>query len=212
MRLRPRTGAMGDAIEGEQLERFALAGGEAVMFDKTVALDPMIGVIGTAPCGNADGEGIDTCTPGTHGGNMDVRLITAGSTLYLPVNAPGALLSMGDVHALMGDGEVAICGLECSAEVDVRVRLIKGRAFGWPVLRARDGSWHVLASAFTLDEAAKIARYALLDFLAARTACSANQLVMLMSVVGQLQICQVVDPLMTVRMGVPANAFLDLDF
>ena len=68
----------------------------------------MIGVIGTAPA-----EGTISCgTPDAHGGNMDTKIITEGTTLLLPVNVPGALLAMGDLHAGMGDGEVGISGLE----------------------------------------------------------------------------------------------------
>ena len=62
---------------------------------------PQIGVIGTAPAK----EGVPAITPGSHGGNMDCRRIRQGSVLYLPVSVPGALLSVGDLHALMGDGE-----------------------------------------------------------------------------------------------------------
>lgn len=82
--------------------------GDKIRFDDTLLLDccPMIGVIGTAPAG----EGIATSVPDVHGGNMDCRKIGAGTVLYLPVAVPGALLSMGDLHALMGDGEVLAAG------------------------------------------------------------------------------------------------------
>ncbi len=60
-------------------------------------------------------------TPMDHGGNMDCTQIKAGTTLYLPVYVPGALLSMGDLHAVMGDGEVCGCGLEIEGMVTVRV-------------------------------------------------------------------------------------------
>ncbi len=203
MCVRPDAGAMAKAVSEREQVFFPLVNGCADMFGHTLALDPMIGVIGVAPLG----EGVDNETPGTHGGNMDCRMITAGSTLYLPVAAPGALLSMGDVHALMGDGEVAVCGLECASEIDARVRVLDVAVARWPVLRAKNGFWYVLASAKTLDEAAELARYEMLDVLQRRTNLSDNQLVMLLSVVGQLEICQIVDPLMTVRMGVPESAF-----
>ena len=57
--------------------------------------------------------------------NMDCKKITAGSTLYLPVNVDGGLLSMGDIHALMGDGEVFICGLETAGEITVKISVLK---------------------------------------------------------------------------------------
>ena len=97
--------------------------GDKIRFDDTLLLDccPMIGVIGTAPAG----EGIATSVPDVHGGNMDCRKIGAGTVLYLPVAVPGALLSMGDLHALMGDGEVFGCGLEIAGTVTVRVSVLK---------------------------------------------------------------------------------------
>jgi len=86
-----------------------------------VPLDPFPGVIGVAP--GEDGEH-DTLPPRSVGGNMDVKHLTAGSTLYLPVEAEGALFSTGDCHAAQGDGEVCVTGIEApmfvTARFDVR--------------------------------------------------------------------------------------------
>ena len=79
---------------------------------------PMVGVIGVAPESGA----VSTMTPMNHGGNMDCTRIEAGCSLYLPVTAPGALLAMGDLHAIMGDGEVGNCGVEIGGRVTVRAR------------------------------------------------------------------------------------------
>ena len=108
-----------------------------ILFDDVLELDvdPMIGVIGTAPEGE---EGIPTITPGKHGGNMDCKKITAGSIIYLPVNVDGGLLSMGDIHALMGDGEVFICGLETAGEVTVKVSVLKNTKLPVPFLYSRE--------------------------------------------------------------------------
>ena len=65
----------------------------------------MIGVLGTAP----ELEVFSNAWPGPHGGNMDVQEVCPGATVYLPVNVPGALLHIGDVHAIQGDGEIN-CG------------------------------------------------------------------------------------------------------
>ena len=79
-----------------------------------VPLRPFCGVMGVAPA--EDGE-FRTRPPGPFGGNMDVRELCTGATLYLPVLNPGALFSAGDAHAAQGDGEVCINGIECPAEV-----------------------------------------------------------------------------------------------
>lgn len=95
----------------------------------TTPLQPMIGCLGVAP---ADGEAISTATSGPHGGNMDYRGVCEGVRLLFPVGAPGALFFLGDVHAAQGDGEIAGTGVEISAEVTFRVRIVKGRRIGWP--------------------------------------------------------------------------------
>lgn len=85
---------------------------------------PMVGVIGTAPAGDP----LFTAHPGAHGSNIDLNAIAVGATVWLPVRVPGALLSIGDVHAAMGDGEVCGTGIEINGEVTVRVDLEKGGA------------------------------------------------------------------------------------
>ncbi len=97
--------------------------------DWSVPLQPMIGCFGVAP---ANGEMISTATSGRHGGNMDYRRFGEGSIAYFPVAVAGALFCLGDVHAAQGDGEIAGTGIETSAEVEFVVRVLKGRAIGWP--------------------------------------------------------------------------------
>lgn len=178
---------------------------QTVQFDDrlTIRLDPMIGVIGTAPAG----DGVATDTPGSHGGNMDCRRITAGSTLYLPVNVPGGLLSMGDIHAIMGDGEVFICGLETGGRVTVRVSTVKGRQAAilpTPFL-SHGNRIMTIQSAKTLDEAGDMAAKAMKDFVKAAAGKDNFEAGMLMSLLADMAVCQVVDPLKTVRMEFPLN-------
>ncbi len=93
---------------------------------------PMIGTIGTAP-----EMGSPTTGPaGPHGGNMDIKEVTQGNTVYLPVFVPGALLHLGDVHAAQGDGELCGTALEMPATVTIQVDLIKGKAIRGPRIRS----------------------------------------------------------------------------
>ena len=195
MRISDRGGLMRDRVTKRTVRAVPLEGGTARLGGVEVPLRPMIGVIGVAP---AEGS-IDTETPGPHGGNMDTRLITAGSTVYLPVRREGALLALGDVHAAMGDGEIAICGLECPAEVTLRLSVIPGVAEPWPIVRDTEGGLSVVASAGTLDEASKMAADAMHDYLLRRTAVDGDELILLMSLLCHLEISQVVDPLVTAR-------------
>lgn len=83
---------------------------------------PMLGVIGVAPEGTTY---VPTMPAGIHGGNLDDRMNGIGSTIYLRVNHPGALLSVGDMHASQGDGEICGCGVEISGEVQMSCRVLK---------------------------------------------------------------------------------------
>nr|WP_276946221.1 acetamidase/formamidase family protein [Eisenbergiella massiliensis] len=170
--------------------------GDKIRFDDTLLLDccPMIGVIGTAPAG----EGIATSVPDVHGGNMDCRKIGAGTVLYLPVAVPGALLSMGDLHALMGDGEVFGCGLEIAGTVTVRVSVLKENPIPTPFLITRDAVI-TIQSAATVFEAGKTAARLMEEFVRRVTGLEEVKSEMLMSLVSHMSVCQIVNPLMTAR-------------
>lgn len=176
--------------------------GDKIRFDDTLLLDccPMIGVIGTAPAG----EGIATSVPDVHGGNMDCRKIGAGTVLYLPVAVPGALLSMGDLHALMGDGEVFGCGMEIAGTVTVRVSVLKENPIPTPFLITRDAVI-TIQSAATVFEAGKTAARLMEEFVRRVTGLEEVKSEMLMSLVSHMSVCQIVNPLMTARVEFPRN-------
>ncbi len=163
---------------------------------------PMIGVIGVAPAG----EDVPCGTPGPHGGNMDTRLIGEGATIFLPVQVPGALLSAGDLHAAMGDGEVAVTGVEVAGAVTLHVDLRKDLALTEPALEDGDVV-ATIASAKTLDAAAATATSAMADLLHTRLGLTLADAVMLMSAVGQVRVSQMVDPLRTARFEMPKPAY-----
>lgn len=188
-------------------------GREGFWFDEKLWLDcdTMIGVIGTAPAG----EGIPTITPGSHGGNMDCSRITAGTTLYLPVNVPGALLSIGDLHARMGDGELLICGLETAGMVVVRVSVLPGEKHE-TLFKALPLLWTetevmTIQSAPSLEEASLLAARAMERFLAGTAGLDDVKAGMAMSLLGNLVICQIVNPLFTVRCALPLEVLETYD-
>ena len=173
-----------------------------------IPLNPMIGVIGVAP---ESGKSINAGTPGHHGGNMDNKMVTEGATIYFPVAVDGALFAMGDLHAAMGDGEIGVSGLEIPAEVTVTLELIKEKAQTEPVLEDRD-YWSVIVSRESLDQAASDATETMFLFLKERVGMSDPDLTILMSLAGQLQFCQVVDPLKTVRFVIPKGYLGQIEF
>ena len=166
---------------------------------------PMIGVIGVAPAGVP----VKTITPMDHGGNMDCTKIEEGAVLYLPVFAEGALLSAGDFHAVMGEGEVANCGLEIEGRVQLKLDVLKDFPIKWPVIENEE-QWIVIAYAETLDEAAEKASKQMFRFLSEQFGLCAVDAGMLIDMLGNLIVCQIVNPMKTVRMEIPKWAIAKL--
>src|SRR5436190_2781168 len=157
-------------------------------------LRPMLGCVGLAP---ARKEAISTATPGPYGGNMDYAWLNTGVTLMLPVNEPGALLFMGDGHARQGEGEVAGTGLETSMDVDFTVRLVKGKAIGWPRMETATHIL-VLGSARPLLEAFQIASAELQRWLQTDYGYTERGAQTFMGQTTEYEVANVVDPAFTV--------------
>jgi acetamidase/formamidase len=173
-----------------------------------VPLRPFCGVMGVAP---AESGEFRTRPPGNFGGNMDVRDLVAGSTLYLPVLNQSALFSAGDVHAAQGDGEVCINGIECPADVSLRFKLHKQRQLGGPLVEAANttaysgskGAWIVVESGTDTMAAARAATSRMIDLLVAEWGFSPVHAYLLCSVAMDLRLAQVVNrPMITVAASV----------
>ena len=171
-----------------------------VVWDERLSIPvaPMIGVIGVAP----EGEPVNCGTPGKHGGNMDSTAIAAGATLYFPVAVDGALFGCGDMHAVMGDGEVSVSGAEVAGYATVTLTAMPELSVPNPLIE-NDTHFGIIVSAESLDKAAELAVQQMVDLLASRTNESEADLVMLLSLVADVRVCQMVDPEKTVRFMVP---------
>ena len=200
----PEMGFLEKFITDSETKIIPIENNQAV-FNQQIKIDlnPMIGVIGTSP--GKDQKAVPCGTPDSHGGNMDTKVIKEGSTLYLPVRVPGAMLAMGDLHAAMGDGEVVVTGIEIAGEVTVKVDLIKDKDLSDPMVET-DDAFYTIASGTDLDAAAKKASNNMFRFLKERLPLSNNEIAMLMSIICDLQVSQVVDPQKTMRMRVDKEA------
>ncbi|WP_186579950.1 acetamidase/formamidase family protein [Aquibacillus kalidii] len=199
MSVSPGKGVLGDQIEKFETKIIPIRNNKAIFDERLeIPLNPMVGVIGVAPYADPVSNG----TPGSHGGNMDNKMITTGTTLYFPVATDGALFALGDLHAAMGDGEVSVTGIEIAGKVTVTFDIIKQVALANPLLETVD-KIATIASARTLDEAVKISVADMAKLLQGKINLSFSELTMLFSAVGQTEICQVVDPLMTARFVLP---------
>jgi acetamidase/formamidase len=158
-----------------------------------VALNPLLGRVSSGP-------------PGAHAGNLDNKELVAGSTLYLPVHVPGALLSMGDGHGMQGDGEVTLTALETSLRGTVQVTVRKGRRLNWP--RAETPTHYIAMGLHTdLDEAAKLATREMVDFLVTEKRMNRDEAYILCSLAADLHVTQLVDGTKGVHAMVPKSIF-----
>jgi len=167
-------------------------------------VSPIVGVIGVAP----PGEPLPTTVPSQWGGNLDTVDVCAGATVYLPVAVPGAMLCLGDVHALQGDSECCGTGLECAAEVTLSVRRVTQPL--WPHLYlVREDKLMVFAHSEKLDEAAWEVVADMAKLLTELTGLSDTEARRLLSTAGEIRISQIVNPKKTCRAIIPREAIPD---
>lgn len=174
-----------------KLVRFDMRAGTAQFVPGvTLKLAPFFGSIGVAPSPLVGR--ISSGPPGHHTGNLDNKELVAGSTLYVPVHAPGALLSMGDGHAMQGDGEVTLTALETSLRGTVQVTVRKGRRLSWP--RAETPTHYIAMGLHTdLDEAARLATREMVEFLVTEKGMNRDEAYVLCSLAADLHVTQLVD-------------------
>ncbi|MDB4875359.1 MAG: acetamidase [Gemmatimonadetes bacterium] len=159
-----------------------------------VPLAPFLGCLGVAPAG---GEVRTTIVPGNFGGNMDCPEVRAGNTVYLGVNVPGALLSFGDGHYAMGEGEIMGAAIEGAMNVEVYVELIKKLAT--PVPRIENASQVMfVGSGRPLEDAARVAFKSMVNWSRARTKLSEMDAYQFVAQNTKASIIQLVDPEYTV--------------
>jgi len=159
-------------------------------FSVKIPLHPFLGCMGVAPAG---GEARSSIVPAEFGGNMDAPEVSAGNTLYLPVNVPGALLYIGDGHAAMGDGEVAGTAIEVPLRVRLQVEVNKGNRLHWPRFENAD---QIMAVGIyrPLDDALRIAFTQLVAWIHVDYGLSELDAYELLSKVAKIHLTEMVDP------------------
>jgi acetamidase/formamidase len=176
------------------------------------ALRPMLGVVGVAP--RRPGRFAAT-VPTNAGGNIDVKYARVGSRIMLPVFNDGALLSLGDAHALQGDGELSGTAIECEADVTIRVGLIPEGGLTAPVIDTGDVSPDVaepsrvfLGIGPDLFQAAREASMRAVEGVSAALGLEPHVAYALMGTIAELRINEVVDqPNWVVGCMVPSRIF-----
>ncbi len=171
-----------------------------------VKLQPMLGCIGVAPPRD---ETLGSGHLGVYGGNMDFREMREGVTLYLPVFQPGALLYLGDGHALQGDGELPGQGLETSLDVQFTVDVIENNALGQPRLEDDDYVM-VMGVGPSLDDALKQATTGMSRWLAETYRLTPTDIAAVLGTAMQYQIAEVVDSEYNIVAKLPKTALAQI--
>ena len=203
----PGEGAFGSRFDTPTTKMIPVRGNR-FQFNQSLSfpIRPMVGVIGVSP-----EQGAIPCGEiGDHGGNMDATVITKGSKLYFLVRQNGALFGLGDVHAGMGDGEAVICGVEIPAVVRLRFGLISMPQYKplRPIVEQRD-RFITIGHGPTLDDAAQQALDDMIKLVMYKTDMPVAEAAMLISAVGDLKVCQIVDPQKTARVEMPRTVLPD---
>jgi acetamidase/formamidase len=170
-----------------------------------IPLHPFFGSMGDAPP-ETSGR-ISSNPPWIQAGNLDNKDLVAGSTLYIPVHAPGALFEVGDGHAGQGNGEVDITALETSLIGTFQFVVRKDMHLRWP--RAETATHFITMGLHEdLNEATKLAVHEMIDFLMTEKHLSRDDAYMLSSVAADLSITELVDGNKGVHMSIPKNIFV----
>lgn len=177
----------------------------------SVPLKPFQGTLGVAP---PDGwfpplsPGITSSVPpGPHAGNLDLNELSEGSTLFIPVWKPGALIFTGDSHAVQGDGEINLSALETRMK-DMRIQVIlhKQKKFEWPIAETHT-HWIAMGLDKDLNNAMTMAARNAIKFLATRAKISELDAYALLSIGASFRVTQVVDIVRGVHAMIPKSLF-----
>jgi acetamidase/formamidase len=155
-----------------------------------IPLKPFFGSMGVAPAPELGR--VSSNPPGKHAGNMDNKELVAGSTLYIPVFASGALFEIGDGHAAQGDGEVDQTAIETSLRGRLQLTVRKGMSLNFP--RAETATDYIsMAADPDLTRATSLAIQEMVDFLAASRGLTKHEAYQLVSIAGNVAVTQLVD-------------------
>jgi acetamidase/formamidase len=169
-----------------------------------IPLRPFFGSMGVAPPPSAGR--ISSNPPSIHAGNLDNKELVAGTTLFIPVHAPGALFEVGDGHAAQGDGEVDQTAIETSLRGRLQLIVRKGMTLAWP--RAETPTHYIsMGTDADLTKATKIAIQEMIDFLAATRGLDKQSAYQLASIAADVAITQLVDGNLGVHVKIPKSIF-----
>lgn len=198
----PGHGILGDLITESDTKIIPIEKETAIFSDKIqLAVEPMIGVIGVSSISS-----IRSTFPGDHGGNMDVKDTKVGSKVYFSVNTEGTGVAIGDLHACMADGEISGSGIEISGRVKLRISKVQGFNVSVPIVET-EKYFMVISSEETLEGAIRKGVILSCKMLQEFLDIDFPDAYRLVSIICDVKICQVVNPLVTIRVCIPKSLF-----
>ncbi len=172
-----------------------------------IPLAPFFGSMGVAPPPPAAGR-VSSNPPGTHAGNLDDKALVAGTSLFVPVHAPGALFEVGDGHAAQGDGEVDQTAIETSLRGRLQIVVHKGMTLAWP--RAETPTAYItMGTDEDLTTATRTAIQQMVDFLVTVKGLDRQSAYQLTSIAGDVAITELVDGKVGVHVTMPKRVFTE---
>jgi amidase len=150
--------------------------------DIRIPVQAMLGTLGVAPAG----EAVSNLFMGDHGGNMDHKDVRVGNVIYFPVFVPGALLAMGDAHAVIGDGEAAAAGLEVASTVTLTTEVLKRTCLPRPMIESPT-EFMTCGWGMTMEQATSCAMRDMVDFVQTKFAMSRAEAYNLVGMVGDVR-------------------------
>lgn len=202
----PGLGPLGDLIEEQKTKILAIKD-DFIYFNEEIKfpISPMVGVIGVAP---KEGD-IPTEYPGDHGGNMDTKEIREGSKVYLPVSVDGGLLALGDLHGAMGDGELSGMGLEIGGKVQVKVKKINTKTIKMPIVET-EKEFLIIASDKDFKAASRKGILYASQIIQEKLNLNFQDAYSLLSATCDIRISQIVNPLLTLKIGLPKTLIANI--
>jgi acetamidase/formamidase len=209
--LMPGFGLLAEEFKQPYFRGFDLTTGSVELFGERFSIKPMMGVLGVAP--EMDGD-FSSVAPTQAGGNIDVRYLSPGAAIYLPVFNKGALLSGGDGHALQGEGEISGVAIEATMTATLKVELIKDRYLPGPMIDCSTKAYeeteyrNFLGIGPDLMVAAKDSARFAVDELARALDVEPYEAYAILGMVGELRIHEIVDqPNWVVGCMIPRRLF-----
>ena len=173
-----------------------------------IGLQPFMGIMGVVPT-NPE-EALNSIIPGVYGGNLDIKHLLPGSSLYLPVQVPGALFYAGDPHCAQGNGEVALTAIECSLSATFELIVHKDMQLATPMAETPE-AWLAVGLARDLDEAMKKSVRECLRIMAGKYGLTKQDALLLASAAVDFEVSQVVDIVKGIHGVIPKKMLKELE-